>query len=152
MSGIWKRSSSQGDCTPEAVTVVRGGKKGRELISGHVMSEVSFAWYAGPTQSSFLFPPLLLPPIGHAGHGHATAAGGLAASSIPLPLFKIFLQLLLTGLNVCCWLVPMKIKRFRENQSLISLANAFSGGVFLSLAFGHMIPHSLGGFEAGVSQ
>ena len=42
----------------------------------------------------------------------------------------------------------MKIKKFRENQELISLANAFSGGVFLSLAFGHMIPHSLEGFES----
>jgi hypothetical protein len=44
-----------------------------------------------------------------------------------LPFFKMFLQLLLTGLNVACWLVPMKIKRFRENQEMISMANAFSG-------------------------
>lgn len=69
---------------------------------------------------------------------------------LPLPLFKIVLQLLLTALNVVCWLVPMKIKRFRENQQLISMANAFSGGVFLSLAFGHMIPHAMEGFDAAV--
>lgn len=88
---------------------------------------------------------------GHGGHyaGAADAGGGsLTTLGMSLPFFKIFLQLLLTGLNVACWLVPMKIKKFRENQELISLANAFSGGVFLSLAFGHMIPHSLEGFEA----
>jgi zinc transporter 1/2/3 len=88
---------------------------------------------------------------GHGGHaaGAAGAGGGsLTTLGMSLPFFKIFLQLLLTGLNVACWLVPMKIKKFRENQELISLANAFSGGVFLSLAFGHMIPHSLEGFEA----
>ncbi len=82
----------------------------------------------------------------HAHHGGG-AAGSLTTLGMSLPFFKILLQLLLTGLNVACWLVPMKIKRFRENQELISLANAFSGGVFLSLAFGHMIPHSLEGFE-----
>jgi len=89
---------------------------------------------------------------GHGGHGAAGAAAGAGGSlttlGMSLPFFKIFLQLLLTGLNVACWLVPMKIKKFRENQELISLANAFSGGVFLSLAFGHMIPHSLEGFES----
>lgn len=86
---------------------------------------------------------------GHGGHSHShTHTGGdLTTFGIPLPFFKILLQLLLTGLNVACWLVPMKIKKFRENQDLISLANAFSGGVFLSLAFGHMIPHSVEGFD-----
>jgi hypothetical protein len=80
----------------------------------------------------------------HAGHG-PVRIGGLSMS---FPVFKLLLQLLLTGLNVACWLVPMKVKRFSQNKELISLANAFSGGVFLSLAFGHMIPHSTHGFEA----
>jgi len=39
------------------------------------------------------------------------------------------------------------MKKFRDNKGTIALANAFSGGVFLSLAFGHMIPHSQHGFE-----
>lgn len=78
------------------------------------------------------------------GHG-PVRIGGLSMS---FPVFKLLLQLLLTGLNVACWLVPMKVKRFSQNKELISLANAFSGGVFLSLAFGHMIPHSTHGFEA----
>jgi hypothetical protein len=78
----------------------------------------------------------------------------MADLPITLSFLKIILQLLLTGLNVACWLVPLKIKRFSENQNLISMANAFSGGVFLSLAFGHMIPHSQHGFEhlVGITQ
>lgn len=34
-----------------------------------------------------------------------------------------------------------------ENKLALSLANAFSGGVFLSLAFGHLIPECVHGFE-----
>lgn len=86
------------------------------------------------------------------GHAHSHGASVGAIQSPSLPLIKVLLQLLLTGLNVMCWLVPMKIKRFRENKDLISLANAFSGGVFLSLAFGHMIPHSQHGFEHTVRE
>ena len=34
-----------------------------------------------------------------------------------------------------------------ENKLAMGLANAFSGGVFLSLAFGHLIPECVHGFE-----
>jgi len=34
-----------------------------------------------------------------------------------------------------------------ENKFALSMANAFSGGVFLSLAFGHLIPECVHGFE-----
>jgi solute carrier family 39 (zinc transporter), member 1/2/3 len=40
-----------------------------------------------------------------------------------------------------------QVKRFTESKLAISVANAFSGGVFLSLAFGHMLPHACHGFE-----
>ncbi len=53
-----------------------------------------------------------------------------------LNVIKILLQMCLTTLNVVCWLVPMKIRSFVESKRAISMANAFSGGVFLSLAFG----------------
>lgn len=53
-----------------------------------------------------------------------------------LNVIKILLQVCLTTLNVVCWLVPMKIRSFVESKRAISMANAFSGGVFLSLAFG----------------
>lgn len=53
-----------------------------------------------------------------------------------LNVIKVLLQVCLTTLNVVCWLVPMKIRSFVESKRAISMANAFSGGVFLSLAFG----------------
>ncbi len=63
-------------------------------------------------------------------------------SGISLELFKVALSLFLTALNVSCWLLPMRLKHFHENSKMLGLANAFSGGVFLSLAFGEMIPHA----------
>jgi zinc transporter 1/2/3 len=69
-------------------------------------------------------------------------AGGQAEFEIPLNAFKIIMSACLTSLNVACWLLPMKIRRFTESKTAIGMANAFSGGVFLSLAFGHMIPHA----------
>ncbi|OEU18003.1 Zinc/iron permease [Fragilariopsis cylindrus CCMP1102] len=68
--------------------------------------------------------------------------------NIPLNGWKIIFQTFLTILNVVCWLVPLKSKSFGENKLALSLANAFSGGVFLSLAFGHLIPECVHGFSS----
>lgn len=38
--------------------------------------------------------------------------------------------------------VPIKNKRFRDNQHLLGIANTFSGGVFLAIAFIHIIPET----------
>jgi len=46
-----------------------------------------------------------------------------------------------------CWLIPLRAKKLEENELGLGLANAFSGGVFLSLAFGHLIPECIHGFE-----
>ena len=67
----------------------------------------------------------------------ATTGGG--TENLSLNVIKILLQVCLTTLNVMCWLVPMKIRSFVESKRAISMANAFSGGVFLSLAFGEPI-------------
>jgi len=83
----------------------------------------------------------------------AGSAGNLNALATPLPLglplnaWKILFQIMLTSINVLCWLLPLRAKNFAENKLLLSLANAFSGGVFLSLAFGHLIPECVHGFE-----
>jgi len=82
------------------------------------------------------------------GGGVATAAAEATAAlankntplQIPLYGWKILFQALLTTINVVCWLVPLRSKSFGENKLALGLANAFSGGIFLSLAFGHMIP------------
>lgn len=68
----------------------------------------------------------------------ATTTG---TEKLSLNMIKILLQVCLTTLNVVCWFVPMKIRRFVESERAISMANAFSGGVFLSLAFGETTEH-----------
>jgi len=91
--------------------------------------------------------------------GDVVAAGtaAMAASTTTMPFnipntgWKIIFQVVLTTLNVFCWLVPLQMKSFGENKLVLSLANAFSGGVFLSLAFGHLIPECVAGFTTSLA-
>jgi zinc transporter 1/2/3 len=95
--------------------------------------------------------------IPRGGHGVASAAAEAAKEAvvtatkmpynIPLNGWKVIFQALLTTLNVVCWLVPLRSKKISDNKLALSLANAFSGGVFLSLAFGHLIPECVHGFH-----
>ena len=41
------------------------------------------------------------------------------------------------------WAIPLRNKNLTSNSKLLGLANAFAGGIFLMLAFGHMLPHSV---------
>lgn len=91
------------------------------------------------------------------GHGHsieetltkaATVSNGLPTPyNLSLNLWKVIFQIFLTAINVACWLIPLRSKKITENKLSLSIANAFSGGVFLSLAFGHLIPECIHGFE-----
>lgn len=96
-------------------------------------------------------PCTIIPRGGHLHHAAVDAAGEVVASKLPfdIPLngWKVIFQALLTTLNVVCWLVPLRSKHMSDNKLALSLANAFSGGVFLSLAFGHLIPECVHGFE-----
>ena len=82
-----------------------------------------------------------------------TAAASVVAGAAPTPynlplnLWKVIFQFFLTLLNVACWLIPLQSNKITENKFGLSMANAFSGGVFLSLAFGHLIPECVHGFE-----
>lgn len=82
----------------------------------------------------------------------ATAATMTAPYGIPLNAWKVIFQALLTTMNVFCWLIPLRSKKISENKLALSLANAFSGGVFLSLAFGHLIPECVEGFAEVASE
>jgi hypothetical protein len=77
----------------------------------------------------------------------AEATKAVTPYGIPLNGWKVIFQAFLTTLNVLCWLIPLRTKKITENKLGLSLANAFSGGVFLSLAFGHLIPECVHGFE-----
>ena len=70
--------------------------------------------------------------------------GGGADASVAL---KAGLGAGLFALNIGCWYAPLKTPSFTESPALMSLANSFSGGVFLALAFGHLLPHALEGFH-----
>jgi len=77
----------------------------------------------------------------------AAVASKVMPYNIPLNGWKVIFQAFLTTLNVLCWLIPLRSKKMGENKLALSLANAFSGGVFLSLAFGHLIPECAHMFE-----
>ena len=81
------------------------------------------------------------------GEAVAEAAAKVLPYNIPLNGWKVIFQAFLTTLNVLCWLIPLRSKKISENKLALSLANAFSGGVFLSLAFGHLIPECVHGFQ-----
>lgn len=53
------------------------------------------------------------------------------------------LQIGLTAFNMLCWILPLKSRSFSENKGLLSYANAFAGGIFLMLSFGHLLPESI---------
>eukprot|EP00547_Thalassionema_nitzschioides_P013525 CAMPEP_0194247596 /NCGR_PEP_ID=MMETSP0158-20130606/16820_1 /TAXON_ID=33649 /ORGANISM="Thalassionema nitzschioides, Strain L26-B" /LENGTH=397 /DNA_ID=CAMNT_0038983711 /DNA_START=24 /DNA_END=1214 /DNA_ORIENTATION=- len=78
----------------------------------------------------------------------ATAAlDAVTPYGIPLNAWKVIFQIFLTFINVAFWLFPLKSKKMTENKLVLSIANSFSGGVFLSLAFGHLLPECTHGFR-----
>jgi solute carrier family 39 (zinc transporter), member 1/2/3 len=79
-------------------------------------------------------------------------SSALVPFNLPLNVWKVIFQTILTLLNVLCWYVPLKSKHISSNQFLLSMANSFSGGVFLSLAFGHLIPECVHGFAHGYNE
>jgi hypothetical protein len=110
-----------------------------------------FATCSHTYQSQHELPCALIPRGGHLHHAAAEAVGEVVVSKLPynIPLngWKLIFQAFLTTLNVFCWLVPLRSKQISDNKLALSLANAFSGGVFLSLAFGHLIPECVHGFK-----
>mmetsp|Transcript_7948 Transcript_7948/g.23693 ORF Transcript_7948/g.23693 Transcript_7948/m.23693 type:complete len:313 (+) Transcript_7948:125-1063(+) len=85
-------------------------------------------------------------PTGRAGSALALAArGGFAAASAEIP-FKLSLAVLLSAFNALCWYAPLRWDRFTRSSTKLGVASTFSGGVFLALAFGHMVPESAAAF------
>lgn len=80
--------------------------------------------------------------IPRGGHSHShvmrEAISTVTPYNIPLTAWKIAFQGMLTGLNILCWLIPLYGADISSEK--LSYMNAFSGGVFLSLALCHLIP------------
>jgi len=105
-----------------------------------------------PSSEVAKFPSLATVFDCRGGHSMHPIEDALKPASLPirvlgmeLSLFglKLLLQLGLTALNVACWWLPMRTKSFSRNDNLMALANTFSAGIFLMLAFTHLIPHAL---------
>ena len=57
--------------------------------------------------------------------------------------------MLLCAFNAACWAAPLRFKRFTGSSQKLGVASTFSGGVFLALAFGHMVPEAAEAFGEG---
>ena len=79
------------------------------------------------------------------------ARGGAAAAAPEAGAlgFKIGLAVLLCAFNAMCWAAPLRFKRFTGSSQKLGVASTFSGGVFLALAFGHMVPEAAEAFGEG---
>ena len=51
-------------------------------------------------------------------------------------IFVCFIVTILAGL------APMKVKRCHTNQKILGMLNSFAGGVFLAIAFCHILPEA----------
>jgi hypothetical protein len=60
-------------------------------------------------------------------------------SVIILKVCFIFIILIVTFI---AGIIPQKWKKCRKNEEILSIANTFSGGVFLAIAFVHLIPET----------
>ena len=76
----------------------------------------------------------------------ALRGGGGTEGTVATVSLKAMLQVGLTLGHFACWFVPLHLKAFTENKWVMSIANSFSGGVFVALAFGHLMPEAIHGF------
>lgn len=67
-------------------------------------------------------------------------------NAMPVGGIKLALGLSLSMIGVKSWTIPFRNKKFTTNDFLLGVTNAFSGGVFFMLAFGHLLPEALEGF------
>jgi solute carrier family 39 (zinc transporter), member 1/2/3 len=148
----YARTEGEASCPSSAETISsRQQPVVRRFLSRRTSSTYAKPGYAG-TECCPVDCTKCVGKVPRGGHSHAfadSAADLVAAKTphgIPLHLWKVIFQAILTAINVACWLIPLKSKTISENKLGLSLANAFSGGVFLSLAFGHLIPECVAGF------
>ena len=57
-----------------------------------------------------------------------------------LLLLKLVFIVAVFAESILFGIIPQKWRRCRKNDNILSVANAFSGGVFLAIAFVHIIP------------
>ena len=124
-------------------TQVRVVGRGRKLLK-HKLAESPLSEKACYSNHG----SLLIEHVSELRGGFSFQSVDLAKISSFLPLkdlwfTKAVLQILLTLLNIFCWIMPLRSKNFTQNVELLSLANCFAGGIFMMLSFGHLIPEAI---------
>ena len=56
---------------------------------------------------------------------------------------KLFSMVTMFAMIAIVGNIPLRSKAFKENQLLLSLTGAFSGGLFLSVGIIHLLPDSI---------
>lgn len=65
---------------------------------------------------------------------------------------KIVFIVLVFFIALVFGIVPAKVKRSGRNRTFMSLANAFSGGLFLAIALVHLLPHVANDYSEWVKE
>ena len=59
-----------------------------------------------------------------------------------LMIIKICFIIVILTVTLIAGIVPQKWKKCRKSEHFLSIANTFSGGVFMAIAFVHIIPET----------
>lgn len=62
--------------------------------------------------------------------------------AISLKGLKIIWMVVILAIS-CLWILPMKIEIISKSHAVMSYLNCFAAGMFLSIAFVHMLPESV---------
>jgi len=60
---------------------------------------------------------------------------------------KIISSIVLLGISLIAGLIPILSKKLQKNETAIAYAQCFSAGMFMAIAFIHLIPEANEGFE-----
>ena len=60
----------------------------------------------------------------------------------PTTIAKLVFIVVVLLIAMGAGLAPMKIKGCKSNPKILGIANSFSGGVFLAIAFVHILPET----------
>jgi zinc transporter ZupT len=66
----------------------------------------------------------------------------LNLDAFSLSMTKVFMQLIISGINLFCWIVPLHYEGVTGNKKILSIASCYSGGIFLALSITHLLPHA----------
>jgi len=81
-------------------------------------------------------------------HGGDTAQKPPDGQTTGLVVLKVVFMVLVFAIAVVFGVLPVKVKACKESPRFLGIANAFSGGLFLSIALIHILPEAAEKFEA----